>query len=275
MEKFSRVRILAFFLVLIAMPSWANLPPEHEAARLLLSVESLVVEGKWDEAERQLVKMGNLDVELPADFFFYHGTVLAKLERANEAQQSLEKYVVLAGSEGGYYSEALARLTDIERRSAVLPKTEPKSVKNLPALTGGGDGYIKSLQALYLTDDPIKALVLQVNSLLSAHPYTGKRVKTTKQREGVLYALSVNGTNLVLQEKSFENQQPMLKVDKLNVLGVDPFLTNACSGAEYMCWVYHPSNTHDRWIKIERDDLVISELTDALTKLIRLLQKGA
>ena len=275
MDKFGRVTTLVLFLMSITIPSWANLPPEHEAARLLLSIESLVGDGKWGEAEIQLAKMGGLDVELPADFFYYHGTVLAKLERSDEAQQSLEKYVVLAGSKGGYYREALAGLTDIQRSAVTLSQTEHKGTKTLPVLTGGGDGYIKSLQALYLTDDPIKALMLQVNSLLSVHPYTGKRVKNSKQREGVLYTLSVSGTNLVLQEKSFQNQQPMLKVDKLNVLGVDPFLKSGCSGSEYMCWVYHPSNRHERWIMIERDELVISELTEALTKLIRLLQKGA
>lgn len=275
MDTLNAFKKLSLLMLLFTLPVYASLPPEHEAARLMLSIENLVEKQQWSEAELQLIKMGSLEVELPTEYFFYNGEVLAHLARNDEAQASLEAYVVKAGSEGNFYTQALSLLTEIDQRPVTLPQAEPEAKKSLPVITGDGDGYIKSLQALYLTDDPVKALVLQVNSLLAAHAYTGSRVKSKKQREGIAYTVSVEGPNLLLQEKSYQNQQPTLSVAKLNVLGVDPFLKNGCSAAEYTCWVYHPSKSHERWILIDRDELVIGELTEALTKLIRLLQKGA
>lgn len=266
-----------FLTVALAAPSiglTSGLPPEHEAARLMLSVESLIESAQWQEASDRLAALQSLDVDLEEDFFYYNGIVLSRLGNTPAAVTSLEKYVVEAGKEGQFYGSALAQLTSLEENLAVSESQAEPPVQTQAELKSEDDGYIKSLQALYLTSDPKHALVQQINSLLSSHAYTGTRLKKNNLREGVQYSLSVNGSELLLQERSFQDKQPLLQVKKLNVLGVDPFVEYGCSSTQFLCYLYHPSKANERWILVDRDNIVASELSQALSKLIRLMQQG-
>lgn len=256
----------------LAAPA-SNLPPEHEAARLMLAVKSLVELRNWEGAKDQLAKMQTLDVSLENDFYFLNGRVLKELGQRADAVSNLEQYVIKAGSEGQYYTEALSLITLIEEQPAPAASTSAPVERVAPELKGADDGYIKSLQALYLTTDPVAALVQQINSLLSAHAYTGTRVKTSEGRQGIQYSISVNGPELLVQQKSYEQGQPLLQVDKLNVLGIDPFVDYGCSERSFECYLYHPSRENEKWIRVDRDQLVVSELSQAFSKLIRLLQR--
>lgn len=258
----------------ISLPVNASgLPPEHEAERLMLVVEGAVAQEKWAKANAKLTALQALNVSLPVDHHFYLGLVQKQLGHSQKAQGNLEKYVVEAGKEGAHYRAALELLTELEELASQPVKEEP--VKPRPSIQGEGDGYISSLKALYLTNDAVTALVQQANSLLSAHAYNGKRVKKANGREGILYSIAVNGSELLVQRKSYEGDQPLLTVEKLNVLGVDPFLEYACSDSDYLCWIYHPSKENERWVLIDRDELVAGELSQALSKLIRQLQAGS
>lgn len=268
-----RILLTALLLVISSSAMSSRLPAEHEANRLMLAIESSVDQKAWIKAQEQLDSLKTLDVDLPASFFYLNGLVLAETGQTKQAQVSLEQYVVKADKEGEYYVAALNLLTALEE---MMPEsTAPKATKSTikPTLESTGDGYVKSLQALYLTDDPVKALVLQINSLLAVHSYTGSRVKKASTENGIVYSLSVSGRDLVLQEKHYEGGQPELRVNKLGVLGLDPFPQSACSSTELMCWIYHPGNGADRWIIIDRDEMVLGELVEAFSKLIRLMQK--
>lgn len=268
--------ILFFFCLSFSYSavSATSLPAEHEATRLMIAVEKSIKESNWSKASFQLEELQNLKVDLPSKYHYFNGLVLAELGQFAAAQSSLEQYVVQAEEKGEYYVAALEQLTRIEELSdEELPSaTRQASIKPADDETSS-DGYIKSLQALYLTEDPVHALVLQINSLLSAHAYTGSRLKKSTERAGIIFSLSVSGRDILLQEKRYQGGQPELRVNKLNVLGLDPFLRSECSGNELMCWIYHPGNGYDQWVIIDRDEMVLNELVEAFSKLIRLMQK--
>jgi len=274
MSRATAVILLFSFLSMSSEISATSLPPEHEAARLLLALESSVDQNNWNKAEKQLEELSALKVKQPIVALYFSGLVRLQLSDFPQAQEFLEKYVVRAGEAGKYYREALKLITQTEELVRKSKEQKPE-IATQKSLTGGQqrDGYIKSLQALYLTDNPIQALVMQVNSLLSSHPFTGSRIKKTGVKEGLVYRLSVKENNLIIQEKSYEKGLPTLSASALSVHGLDPFLRYGCSGKEYACWVYDPANNHERWIKVDYDELVAGELTEALTKLIQKLQK--
>lgn len=239
----------------------------------MLAVESSIESKSWAKAQVQLQSLEGLDVALPDSFYFFNGLVLSKLNQPEQAQDSLESYVIKAEKEGSYYVAALEELTKLEELRAKQVDAPERSASIKPTIESTGDGYIKSLQALYLTDDPVKALTMQINSLLSAHAYTGSRVKKVSGRSGVIYSLSVSERDIILQEKQYLSGRPELSVNKLNVLGVDPFVKSACSSKELQCWIYHPGNRHEHWIVIDRDEMVLNELVAAISKLIRFMQQ--
>ena len=53
-----------------------------------------------------------------------------------------------------------------------MMKDEGEADAQAPLLVGEErDAYIQTLKALFLTDSPVQALVMQINSLLSSHPF--------------------------------------------------------------------------------------------------------
>ena len=171
--------------------------------------------------------------------------------------------------------QALKLITLLNNNDAQHVKKDEALVVESSSILPSGEraGYIKSLQALYLTDDPVKALVMQINSLLSVHAYSGLRVKKAKARVGKVFSVSVNDNQLVLQEKNYESGYPSLTVTKLDVHGLDPFLRYECQKKKFVCSIYHPADTHLVWIVIDYDSLVAGELSEALTKLFQYLQR--
>ena len=251
----------------------SNLPVEHEAIRLMLSIESSVNQANWPKAQKQLQTLESLKLKHPEDFYYFNGLVNFQLDHLLLAEKNFEHYVISAGKQGKYYIEALKLITLLDEQSVnkLMPQVaEPESSTVISTDQRGG--YIKSLQALYLTDDPVKALVMQINSLLSVHAYTGSRVKKTKARSGLVYSVSVVNNQLSLQEKKYEGGFPSLTVSKIDVHGLDPFLRYECTKRNFSCSLYHPANTHLVWMMVDYDDLVARELVGALTKLIQHLQ---
>jgi len=266
------IKIGVFFLLLSSACVFsANLPVEHEAVRLMLAVEASVDRADWDKASQQLNALDVLKISPPDDYFYFNGLVNLKLKNLSVSEKNLESYVITVGQKGKYYVEALKLITLLE--GEVETPSESIEIESSSVLSSEKrTGYIKSLQALYLTDDPVKALVMQINSLLSVHAYTGQRVKRSSVRAGLMYSVSVNNGQLGLQEKNYESGFPTLTATKLDVHGLDPFLKYECKKQKFTCSIYHPADQHFVWIIIDNDDLVVRELVDALTKLIQHLQ---
>lgn len=275
---------ISIFSILFSLYAWSSsLPPEHESARLLLVIEEAVGQQNWQLADESLSKMADLQVELPVPFFFYNGWVNFKQSRLEKAQRSLEHYVVKAGSSGAFYYDALRLLTSIEESLLVVKpaaissgesQSEGESITEQPLLDGQDrDAYVQSLKALYLTDNSINALVMQINSLLSAHSFTGSRVKKVSEKQGVKFQISIQNNVIVLQEKNYQDGFPQLTATRFEMSGVDPFVKFECSGREMMCWILDPAGLHTRWLYFDNDSLVAGELSQAITKLIQLLQQ--
>ena len=202
--RFNCMRLAIFIsLFCIAFASFSSsLPPEHESARLLLVVEEAVTNSNWSLADESLSKMADLQIEQPIPFFFYNGWVHFKQERLEKAQRSLEHYVVKAGPSGAFYDDALRLLTSIDntlnQKSDIADSNQSSSDKSESSENASSqlvnkerDAYVQSLKALFLTDKPIQALVMQINSLLSAHPYTGSRLKKVIEKQGVKFQVSI------------------------------------------------------------------------------------
>ena len=279
------------FCCFISLQSLAsNLPPEHESARLLLVIEEAVNQGSWDKADSSLTQIASLQTDLPTPFFYYNGLVHSQLNRYEKAQRSLEHYVVKSGPSGAFYYEALRLLTSIENKSKELSVANAKSSalgdidESSRANDSDGaqptllvaedrDTYIQTLKALFLTDSPTEALVMQINSLLHAHSYTGGRLKKVVEKQGLKYKVAIQDGLVILQETNYLEGFPKLSASRLEVSGLDPFITYQCSSKAISCWLYHPASTHDIWLKIADDELVANELSQAFTRLIQLLQK--
>lgn len=265
--------LAVIFLFLSAFVHGSGLPAKHEVERLLLAVQQSIDSTDWQKAEHQLSLMRDLDVTQPPASYYFEGLTYARLGHYSKAQKVLEAYVVSSGQEGKYYKQALLLITEAEEKLASLPVNTELASGASVLETVERDGYVKSLQALYLTDSPVEALTMQINSLLSAHPFTGSRIKKNGVKEGLIYQLSVAGSAMTLQEKSYRNGAPTLSASTMNVLGLDPFISAECSHREYACWLLHPTDKHQRWIKIDYDELALSELRDAMVKLLQSLQK--
>ena len=271
--KFS---FLAFLIltVLFSTNSYSSgLPPAHEAKRLMLAAQKFINAEQWDKAEQQLKNVTALDVPLSAKFHYMHGQVLFHRSEFDMAQKSFEVYVLQAGEEGEFYISALEMITEAdEKKKAIKPK-----VTNTDALTldKAKDEYLESLKKLYLTDDSKEALVLQINNILSTYPYHGSRIKQQDVNKGVRYSVSLTGSELQIQEKSYDKKgAPSLLVNRMDVYGVDPFIKHNCDYDRYICWLYHPINQHDRWILLDRNDDAAKELSEAMGRLIQSVQGG-
>jgi hypothetical protein len=278
------VFVLLFCLSTITIAS--SLPPEHESARLLLVIEEAVGKADWRLADESLSKMADLSIDLPVPFFFYNGWVHFKQERYEKAQRSLEHYVIKVGPSGTFYNDALRLLTSVEAELKVQlsEKEEADSPVDFLSTDESGtsepllvnnerDAYVQSLQALFLTDSPVQALLMQINSLLSAHPFTGSRIKKASEKQGVKFQVSIQENTIVIQERNFQNGFPQLSALRLEVSGIDPFIRFDCSSKEVSCWLYHPADSYEKWLLIDHDELVASELSQAFTRLIQSLQQ--
>ncbi|MFD2229006.1 hypothetical protein [Alkalimarinus sediminis] len=272
MRLLNRNWLLAFFILIPALSLATGLPPEHEAKRLLLAVQHSIDSQQWVKAEQQLKAITALEVPLPEKFHYMHGQVLFHQAEYELAQKSLEIYVLQAGEEGEFYIQALEMITaaDEKKREVVVEKPVKKSDLTLEK---SKDAYLDGLKALYLTDSAIDALVLRINSILSTHPYQGVRVIQKDANKGAKYRISVVGKQLQVQEKKYARDgSPTLLVSKMDMFGVDPFVKFGCDYERYICWLYHPVNQFDRWILIDRDKSAAKELSEAMARLIRLLQ---
>lgn len=274
MHLFYRKWLLVFFILIPSITLATGLPPEHEAKRLLLAVQHSIDNEQWSKAEEQLKAIAELEVPLAAKFHYLHGQVLFQQAEYDLAQKSLEIYVLQAGEEGEFYIQSLEMITEADEKKSVVPPKAPTNTADLK-LEKGKDGYLESLKALYLTDSSTEALVLRINSILSTHPYQGARVTQKNANKGARYSISVTGNQLQVQEKKYDKEgAPTLLVSKMDMYGVDPFVKFGCDYDRYICWLYHPVNQYDRWILTDRDKNAVKELSEAMARLIRVLQGG-
>ncbi len=100
----------------------AQLPPEIEADRFLLQVETAIQEQDFQGAKTTIDRILELqaehDLELPEQFSFQYAQVLERLGLYDEAMETVTRYLTRVGRAGEFYREALALLNDAESAKA-------------------------------------------------------------------------------------------------------------------------------------------------------------
>ena len=136
--------------------------------------------------------------------------------------------------------------------------------------------YIQKLQNLYLTQQADQALLMHINSLLT--DYSLRPVQTITKTTVARYSLSHDHQgNLITSRQSYapntqQNQQSVISTTKINVYGIDPYITYRCTKTSQSCWLRSPING-SQWIEIGPNEDLAKELAYAITTLIKRLQK--
>lgn len=282
--KFIRMKkrlLVVFALYCTYSVNTLALPPEHEIQRLLQSTSMAISQDDMTKAAQQLERIQQLGVEPPAIYYYYQGKVFQFEKRYIEAKSMLETYVVREGSEGEFYSDALNRITAVEEAKAeqdssvtVTPLPVSSAMKWQPK---SDDDYLAGLRQLYLADNDINALVTHINTLLVENPYYGTRIQNRDKRTGVDFRIDVTPERaLQVKKKEYKGESgPLLDVSTMDVYGVDPIIQYGCEFERFVCWLYHPVIANQRWILLDRNDAIAEEVSRAVSRLIRLLQKGS
>lgn len=286
-KTYNFLKPLAFLSLFFAcLPALGlDLPVNAEADRLLLAAENAIESDNQHEARRFLSQAQALNTPLPNQFYFLYGTTLFQLDELDKASINLVKFVEAAERGSPDYKKALGLLTNIEKRNS-----QHRSSSNKPNTTSAKQPtslientevqYIKQLKQLYLTNSASDALLKHINEMLASYalkrpekiikpgqqPLT--RYRLNRDRSGNLITSS---QRINMRKKA--GTKSVIDTTKINVYGVDPFITYRCSLGTNSCWLRSPVNG-DRWIEISNNKQAIAEIARASTALIKLLQKG-
>jgi hypothetical protein len=251
----------------------STLAPEHELQRLLIVARESLQAADNAQTREALKRIEELGIDAGANYYFYLGQLEANSGNRDAANTALIEYVNRAGSEGEFYQRALRLITKLEQtKPAETALSDPKDLSG--ALTGERNQYIASLKKLYLTDNPEQALVEHINSILSENIFIPGRIRRPGSNEGLVYKVATNSLKeLVIQESDYRKARPGHSMQSIPVYGVDPYLSGECDYNQRMCWLSHPLKSQQRWITIADNPSALTELSKALTQLIRQLQQ--
>lgn len=259
------------------------LPADIEADRLVLAAEEKIAQQDFEGARSYLQRVEPLKVEPRPVFHFLYGQVLLREGSLEQARNHLTDYVSRVGREGENYDDALRLLTQIEEQldsqeqvSASTGKLQDLKAAALESGDSEGQAYDDKVRKLFLSANLQDALVMHINSLLKSYVYLEGKVKNPAVSDRESYSVSRSGKTEIVVSKTVvsnsSNGQAQMSTDKLNVLGVGPYVTFRCSPAVDSCVVRHPV-TGDDWMRIANDEAGARELATALTRLIKALQR--
>ncbi len=259
------------FVLMLGISSavFGMLPPEHEAERLLIQAEQYLLEGESARAESLLAKVAELNTALPLRYYFFRGQTLADLD-APKATEMLTHYVVAGGNQAPHYREALELITRLEQGDK--ERRQPSRNDALPITADPAP--VDELKQLYLTNDTVDALLQHINGLLSVHAFTGSRFIREGEKQGMRFNVSVADNVILVRRSVYDAGQVEMKIERLEVMGIDPFVRYGCDSREFACWLYHPAQTQLRWLWVENNDRAAQDLSDSLRRLIVLLQRS-
>lgn len=266
---------------LFAAGSAYSLPSAIEADRLILAAEQYLEEQDYVAARAYLERMGPLEIEPPARYHLLYARVLYQSDAVADAKQHYERYVEKAGSKAPEYEAVLKRITAIEERLADAQKAA--KTQRVQVTQGGraaqtmGSGYDSTMTRLYLGSKPQQALVAEVNSVLTAYPYLEGAVKNLNKGNQTHYFVALNKSGeIVVTRRDMHHQSnaPSTRVEQERwaPFGVNPEVQYRCSKAQDSCVVLNPVDGSD-WLKIARDERGAQQLSNALSRLIRSLQR--
>ncbi|MBV1872014.1 MAG: hypothetical protein KUG83_05655 [Gammaproteobacteria bacterium] len=290
MHKVLNFPTLAVLIYLLGtgLPAFGlNLPVSAETDRLLLAAEESLKSNNHRDAREFLSKAQALSSDLPKQFYFLYGTVLFHLDEHDAASTNLVKFIENAERGSTQYNEALGFITAIQKRGGgrenkPATKRNPEtSLQPTSILDSSEKQYVKGITQLYLAESESKALLKHINDMLSSYALKpAAKIIKQGQRPLVRYRLSHDGAGNILTSSqkitpyNKTNTRSTVSTSKLNVFGVDPFVTYRCSTGTNSCWLRSPT-TGSQWLEISQNEEAAAEIARASTALIKLLQKEA
>ena len=285
MKALSITRSLGRGLACLSL-CWAmsayGLPPEIEADRLILAAKEKLAEDNYAAARDYLERVTPLKIEPPAAYHLLYGRVHYQADAWQEAKQHFEAYVEMAGKEGDAYVETLKLITELEEtlsnKVEVEETTEKTKTSAIQLAEKQGTQYDEKVAQLYLDPSLTQSLVTHVNSLLKSYRFIEGKIKNVEKNDYIDFKLSLaKNRELILTRRdisrSLSGDLSELSVTRLNAFGIDPNVEYRCSKESDSCTIKHPLNQKE-WIKISRDEEGAQEITKALTRLLKALQRG-
>ena len=213
--------------------------------------------------------------------------MLFHLDEHDAASTNLVKFIENAERGSTQYNEALGFITAIQKRGGgrenkPATKRNPEtSLQPTSILDSSEKQYVKGITQLYLAESESKALLKHINDMLSSYALKpAAKIIKQGQRPLVRYRLSHDGAGNILTSSqkitpyNKTNTRSTVSTSKLNVFGVDPFVTYRCSTGTNSCWLRSPT-TGSQWLEISQNEEAAAEIARASTALIKLLQKEA
>lgn len=292
LSRVARILISAMWICLLNS-AWA-LSPDAELDRCLLAAEKYIAANDFSHAEIYLQKIAALKIPTPADYDFFVAVVRMQQHEDQAAQAAFDRYVQHAGKNGKYYKDALEQLTLLEERqtqtNAAAVSSQPggpakrvsAEVNAEPVATASGlenpdASYDAKLKQQYQRGDTVNALIARINELLASHVFVASKIKNPQTQDSELFSVSIAQKNEVVVTRQSRTRrsgqlQSNIKIDRLDVFGVNPYIDYVCDRIYDSCWIRHPA-TGSQWIVLENNEAVAAELSKALTRLMKALQR--
>ena len=272
--------MIAVFLFFSA-PAAHSLPPEIEVDRLILATKEKLAVQNFSAARQYLERVAPLNVQPPADYYLLYARVYYQADAWEQAKSHYEKYVEKVGKDGEFYEESLKLITELEETLADRPETAasteaPSTAIALPEKQGVQ--YDQTVAELYLDPSLTQSLVTHVNSLFKSYRYVEGKIKNTERNDYIDFKLSLNKNRELVLTRRDVNQEmggPVseLSVSRLSAFGIDPNIEYRCSKESDSCTIKHPLDQRE-WIKVSRDEHGAEEISKALTRLLKALQRS-
>lgn len=271
-------------LLMLLNASVLALPADIEADRLVLAAEEKIAQQDFDGARQYLERVAPLKVEPKPVYYYLYGQVLLNDSKLEEADVQLTQYVKKVGREGEHYDASLRLLTQIEeqlRSQEAVGSTREKSADpnaaSIEASDPAGKAYDDRARQRFPASSLPESLAQAANVVLRSHPYLEGKIKNPDTSNRESYSVSVKAPSELLVTKTSHNSavnngQAELSVEKFNAFGVSPFVSYRCSAASDSCVLQNPASGDD-WIRIANNEAAARELTTALTRLIKALQR--
>lgn len=136
--------------------------------------------------------------------------------------------------------------------------------------------YLNQLKRQHATANERTALIAEVNSLLTQHALRAGYQVGYSNPQDFLYSVSVdNRGELLIREEIRSNQNNAMEVrsNRINVFGIDPFVSYACPAQGIRCVIFG-EDKQTAILTIVRDQDAAKSVAQALSYLIRNIQRG-
>lgn len=120
---------LLLLLLLAATNVTAQISDDIQADRYLLQAKSAIDNQNYPQAVEYLQKITRLNVNPPADFYYFYAYALYKNGNLNDALKNVKLYIEISGKYGENYQQALELWNNIENPTTMYDSRDGKTYK--------------------------------------------------------------------------------------------------------------------------------------------------